>query len=865
MKTTIVCFLLCCTVALSTAWAQPCFPNGYAPTSQEEVDNFATLYPDCTELANGLYIHSGTSPQLTNLNGLAQLTRVNGPVSIDGMNSLENLQGLHNITYISDFLHISYSNGFVDLSGLEALDSIGGGISFFFSTIDDVSGMEKLTKVGGFIRFDICNINSISGMNNLISIGGNLEYDGAAVPDISGWQNLQTIQGNLDLDFSSLVPFTDQVNTFNQLTFVGGGLIFNNVRSLNDFSNFANLATVGGPIYLFSCPNISSFTGLENLTEIGGRLELFNCIHFESLDGLENVSHIGGKLDIQDCYNLKNISGLSSLKSIDGELTIRTNYDLVSLAGLENLERINGDLSISSNDSIVSIASLQKLSASGVTGLEISFNPLLSDCASFGVCNYLSTNNDAMIINNNFDCMDATEVIDICSGLFSKVRYFTFYDINQNQILDPDEPIYTDAGLLVDPPLLYDYSNGENGGTILLETGNYTLSTLVGPQWTLTTSPADIPIELTEPNTCDSVFFGLFPNEEESLLLTAIQSPPTRCNELITFEVSSKNMGTTIEGGILWLEADPDVLGVNFIDPPDTTVGSDQFGWFFSDLFPSQSISRKISFQIPGPPDFPLGELLNFFSYIEFDGQSWVQEATGFRYQPEVRCSYDPNDKLVNPNREGNYTLFEEFLIYTVRFQNTGNDYARDVVIRDTLDSNLDASTFQILGTSHPNQLSTRLLDDQYLTFDFSNIFLPDSTADFEGSQGYVSYLIKGNEGLAENTPIENTASIYFDFNPPIVTNTTQNIMVSELPTTATQNPLTAYLTVFPNPTTDWIHIRYERGGEVSFRLLNTVGQEVMTGQFEAQSQFSIKRLPAGIYWLHLQTAEGSVSQKIIR
>jgi len=68
--------------------------------------------------------------------------------------------------------------------------------------------------------------------------------------------------------------------------------------------------------------------------------------------------------------------------------------------------------------------------------------------------------------------------------------------------------------------------------------------------------------------------------------------------------------------------------------------------------------------------------------------------------------------------------------------------------------------------------------------FSFKNILLPDSTTNEPLSHGFVSYKINPKIGLTENTTIENTASIYFDFNPPIVTNTIQNVMVSELPKT---------------------------------------------------------------------------------
>ena len=125
-----------------------------------------------------------------------------------------------------------------------------------------------------------------------------------------------------------------------------------------------------------------------------------------------------------------------------------------------------------------------------------------------------------------------------------------------------------------------------------------------------------------------------------------------------------------------------------------------------------------------------------------------------------------------------NYALIGEELIYTIRFQNTGNAEAYDVVIRDTLDSNLDPSTFRLITSSHDAVLSANMESGQYLTFDFHDIFLPDSTTSFEASQGYVIYAIRAFDGIDETTVINNSASIYFDFNPGILTNTTKNVMV---------------------------------------------------------------------------------------
>ena len=65
------------------------------------------------------------------------------------------------------------------------------------------------------------------------------------------------------------------------------------------------------------------------------------------------------------------------------------------------------------------------------------------------------------------------------------------------------------------------------------------------------------------------------------------------------------------------------------------------------------------------------------------------------------------------------------------------------------------------------------------LTFEFRNIFLPDSTINFDASQGYVMYSIRAKDDIDEETIIDNTANIFFDYNPAVVTNTTENVMLS--------------------------------------------------------------------------------------
>jgi hypothetical protein len=139
-------------------------------------------------------------------------------------------------------------------------------------------------------------------------------------------------------------------------------------------------------------------------------------------------------------------------------------------------------------------------------------------------------------------------------------------------------------------------------------------------------------------------------------------------------------------------------------------------------------------------------------------------------------CAYDPNDKIVEPSGysdEGYIKNDTEWLEYTVRFQNTGNDTAINVVILDQLDSNLDWNSLEILSSS--DMLSAFVNNSGIITFAFNNIYLPDSTIDENGSHGFVNYKIKLNDNLSTGIKIFNGASIYFDYNPPIYTNYTLN------------------------------------------------------------------------------------------
>jgi uncharacterized delta-60 repeat protein/uncharacterized repeat protein (TIGR01451 family) len=137
-----------------------------------------------------------------------------------------------------------------------------------------------------------------------------------------------------------------------------------------------------------------------------------------------------------------------------------------------------------------------------------------------------------------------------------------------------------------------------------------------------------------------------------------------------------------------------------------------------------------------------------------------------------ITNSYDPNDKQGFPLgiTENHHIMPNQDIEYLIRFQNTGTDTAFTVIITDTLDTDLDI--FSVISGVSSHNYKFRMHGPRVLEWRFDNILLPDSNVNEPASNGFVTFKVKQNKNLANGTLITNTANIYFDFNAPIITNT---------------------------------------------------------------------------------------------
>lgn len=231
-----------------------------------------------------------------------------------------------------------------------------------------------------------------------------------------------------------------------------------------------------------------------------------------------------------------------------------------------------------------------------------------------------------------------------------------------------------------------------------------------------------------------------------------------------------------------------------------------------------------------------------------------------------IFASYDPNDKKVFPRGLcDDHVYMGEDLTYTIRFQNTGNSEAIHVTVVDLMDANLDLSTLQVLSKSHPG-LSVNYMGGREVQFNFRNIHLPDSTSDPVGSNGYVIFKISPRAGMAVNSIVSNEVNIYFDFNSPILTNTTSTTFTNDIPCIHTDD-LTVFeveqsiFTVYPNPAMNQLFI--ESVEAITISIIDMTGKTIQSQVLKpGKNELDVSLLTNGVYVIQ---SESGVTVKFVK
>lgn len=238
-----------------------------------------------------------------------------------------------------------------------------------------------------------------------------------------------------------------------------------------------------------------------------------------------------------------------------------------------------------------------------------------------------------------------------------------------------------------------------------------------------------------------------------------------------------------------------------------------------------------------------------------------------FTFCRAIGVSYDPNSKEVSPagtTAMGYIPPTTQELTYTIHFQNTGSASALNIYVLDTLSQYLNVNSLKIISSSHSMQ--PIMLSNNVIKFNFPNIMLADSTHNEPQSHGYVTYKINLKPSLPLGTQIKNTGYIYFDYNEPVVTNTTKSTLylVQGLASYSKNNNLQVY----PNPSTNSINIK-SNVHFVNYKIVDITGREVLSNTVNTVDSIlniPINMLDNGSYIIYLQDENHEVSsQKIMK
>jgi uncharacterized repeat protein (TIGR01451 family) len=464
---------------------------------------------------------------------------------------------------------------------------------------------------------------------------------------------------------------------------------------------------------------------------------------------------------------------------------------------------------------------------------------------------------------------DAGFIFEFVEGdTLNTLRGYTFYDLNKNGIKDSIEAVLPFIKTAMPDNAHSNFSNLAGEYTYFVGSGNHTIQSQPVLHWMLSSDSSEYHLNLGYHQNISNLNFGYVPKDTICSLSLAISSGYTRCDNAVPFYVSCKNDGTMANSGIIWCRTDSRIQNITWIDQPDTILSIHAFGWHYNNMFPSQILTKQFLVTVPGiSAGIQLGDSITLSAFSKPNNYN---DTFDFTYSPAIFCSFDPNDKLTNPKRgEPNYILPSEKITYTIRFQNTGNDTAKNIVVIDTLDKNLQLSTLKIISSSHFDKLSFST-DSPSIYFNFLNINLPDSGKSYSGSQGFVTFQVEPVKGLIPQTVITNTANIYFDANPAIVTNLVKNTIVNNIPLAIISNG-DAYSswTIYPNPNNGKLIIAnpvFKKSDKLELNVYNILGERVHTenpklrnGELELNHS-----LPSGIYLLKVAVANQQVNVKFI-
>lgn len=468
-------------------------------------------------------------------------------------------------------------------------------------------------------------------------------------------------------------------------------------------------------------------------------------------------------------------------------------------------------------------------------------------------------------INGTFGYTNC-EVNTYCSftpgGTFYTIQGNSKYDFNNNGC-DAMDTVYQNLKFNITDGTTtgFQIANTTGSYTIPVQAGTHTITPVLENPSYFNVTPTIATVSF--PSTASPYIqdFCVSPNGvHNDLEIQIIASYGGRSGYDSTYKIKYRNKGTQTQSGTISYSFDDAVLDYVSTNVAYSSLATNIISWNFTNLQPFESreisLTLNLNSAIETPP-LVSGDVLNFSATINgLTDETPLDNISNFNQA--VYNSFDPNDKICLEGNTISPSKIGDFVHYRIRFENTGTANAQNVVVKDVIDtSKFDVATLQLVDGSH--NCIAKITEGNKVEFIFENINLPfdDLTND-----GYVVFKIKTNASLVSGDEITNNASIYFDYNAPIVTNTA----ISTFQTLANNSyNFENYFTLSPIPAKEILNINSNTPTSIfSISVYNSIGQLVLVTHLK-NNQIDVSTLKTGTYFIKMQTENGIYNSKFIK
>jgi len=808
-----------------------CKLNNINSLSLNGVTNLKKLVCDTNEISN-LNLSSCTNLEYLSCNS-NKLTSIDltGLSKLINFQCNDNLISTLNISNLPALTEISCKNNqlsSLNLNGLPNLTSLNCSNNLLSSL--NVTAFSNLTTLS-------CSINQLTSLN------------------VTGLSNLKTLQSCYNpITTLDLSPLTSATSID----------IYNNTLSSINIKGLTNLISLRCNNNLINTP--LDLTGLNNLESIDCSYNQISDIVFDGNMKLTYITCSNNLLKKLDLTGFNNLISVNCNFNQISEITFGGNMKLSSIYCANNILKTLDLSSLIINSSLNCQNNLLESLFFKNGKKENRFlegNPTLR---------YICQDQDAVLSTQQYvDSLNYTNCVvsSFCSftpgGIYYTVQGGQKFDFNNNGCDNADSNL---------PYLKYTISDGTTSDYVISkEDGDYLVNipagyfsvspTFENPSY-YTSNPATLNVSFPTQSSPFTQDFCITANgAHPDLEVAIIPIQQARPGFDATYKIIVKNKGTIPQSGTLNLTFDDAILDFVSSNPTLSNELLNVLSWDFSNLNPFETKTINLVLNLNSPLETPalnMGDILHFSATVTSAETDETPQDNTFDFNQTVVNSFDPNDITCLEGETVPLTDNDFYLHYIVRFENTGNYSAQNIVVEDIIDTNVyDVASIVPMSSSHPFYTIKKsgYGIQTAVHFIFENINLPFTSG---SNTGYIAFKIKTKHPYYDfaQSIWNKKANIYFDYNYPIKT----NIVSTSMKTLSSEDFTSAKkIAFYPNPANDKIYFTQEQKSVTIF----TVERKKIKIALK-NKEMDISELPKGVYLLQIQTIENTViTQKLIK